>query len=307
MPGTPTLGGMRAPSPIGLLLDVDGPVASTETRTVPEGIVAALVRLAARGVPVGFNTGRSADFLLHSVIAPLRAAGLPEDAPFHAVCEKGAVWFPLSAVPAGPAPEVTVGGPVPAWLRTDPAMAVAADVRDAIWERNAAHAGDLQFVDRTKLAMVSLEKAIGADQAEYEAVRDAVAAGIEAMLAERGLAEDVRVDPTVISVDVEHRASGKDLGVDRCRELLAEAGMPEPRRWLTAGDSRTDYAMADRLHALGADVAHLDVRPADGVPATPYPVLTAADLAARGIGRPDDVHERAGESLLRWVERDLLD
>ena len=27
---------MRTPSPIGLLLDVDGPVASTTTRTVPE-------------------------------------------------------------------------------------------------------------------------------------------------------------------------------------------------------------------------------------------------------------------------------
>lgn len=298
---------MRTPSPIGLLLDVDGPVASTETRTVPEGIVAALVRLGGRGVPVGFNTGRSTDFLLHSVIAPLRAAGLPEDAPFHAVCEKGGVWFPFSAVPAGPLPEVTVDGPVPGWLRTDPAMAVAAEMRDAIWERNAALAGDLQFVDRTKLLMVSLEKAVGADQAEYEAVRDDVAAQVEAMLGERGLAEDVRVDPTVISVDVEHRSSGKDLGVDRCRALLAEAGTPEPRRWFTAGDSRTDYAMPDRLHALGLAVEHLDVRPADGVPATPYPVLTAADLAGRGVGRAEDVHERAGESLLRWVERDLLD
>ena len=297
---------MRAPSPIGLLLDVDGPVASTETRTVPEGIIAALVRLGGRGVPVGFNTGRSANFLLHSVIAPLRTAGLRADAPFHAVCEKGAVWFPFSAVPAGPLPEVTVDGPAPDWVRTDPAMALAADVRDAIWEHNAARAGDLQFVDRTKLAMVSLEKAVGADQAEYEAVRDDVAAGIEALLAERGLAEDVRVDPTVISVDVEHRSSGKDLGVERCRELLAEAGTPVPGRWFTAGDSRTDYAMADRLHALGLAVEHLDVRPADGVPATPYPVLTAADLAGRGVGRAEDVHERAGESLLRWVERDLL-
>lgn len=297
---------MRTSSPIGLLLDVDGPVASTETRTVPEGIIDVLVRLARRGVPVGFNTGRSTDFLLHSVIAPLRDAGLPDDAPFHAICEKGAVWFPFSAVPSGDLPDVTVDGPAPDWVRTDPAMALAADVRDAIWEHNAARAEDLQFVDRTKLAMVSLEKAVGADQAEYEAVRDDVAAGIEALLAERGLAEDVRVDPTVISVDVEHRSSGKDLGVDRCRELLAEAGTPVPGRWFTAGDSRTDYAMADRLHALGLAVEHLDVRPADGVPATPYPVLTAADLAGRGVGRAEDVHERAGESLLRWVERDLL-
>lgn len=298
---------MSAPSPVGLLLDVDGPVASTQTRTVPDGIVATLVRLAGRGVPVGFNTGRSADFLLHSVIGPLRAAGLPADAPFFAVCEKGAVWFPFSAVPAGTLPEVTVDAPAPAWVRTDPAMALDPGLRERIWELNRERAGDLQFVDRTKLAMVSLEMRVGADQAAYEAVRDDVAAGVEEMLAERGLADEVRVDPTVISVDVEHRSSGKDLGVDRCRALMAEAGVPVPGRWFTAGDSRTDYAMADRLHAIGLAVEHLDVRPADGIPATPYPVLTAADLAGRGVGNAEDVHERAGESLLRWVERDLLD
>lgn len=297
---------MRTPSPIGLLLDVDGPVASTETRTVPEGIIDVLVRLARRGVPVGFNTGRSTDFLLHSVIAPLREAGLPDDAPFHAVCEKGAVWFPFSAVPSGDLPDVTVDGTAPDWLRTDPDMAIDADTRDAIWALNDERAGDLQFTDRTKLAMVSLEKTVGADQTEYERVRDDVAAGVEDLLAERGLAEDVRVAPSVISVDVEHRSSGKDLGVERCFDLLAQAGTPVPERWLTAGDSRSDYAMADRLHERGLAVEHMDVRPADGVPEKPYGVVTAAILAERGIGDADDVHERAGESLLRWVERDLL-
>ena len=110
----------------------------------------------------------------------------------------------------------------------------------------------------------------------------------------------------MISVDVEHRSSGKDLGVERCFDLLAEAGTPVPERWLTAGDSRSDYAMADRLHERGLAVEHMDVRPADGVPEKPYGVVTAAILAERGIGDADDIHERAGESLLRWVERDLL-
>ena len=225
---------MRTSSPIGLLLDVDAPVASTETRTVPEGIIDVLVRLARRGVPVGFNTGRSTDFLLHNLIAPLRDAGLPDDAPFHAICEKGAVWFPFSAVPSGDLPDVTVDGTAPDWLRTDPDMAIDADTRDAIWALNDERAGDLQFTDHTKLAMVSLEKTVGADQTEYERVRDDVAARVEDLLAERGLAEEVRVAPSVISVDVEHRSSGKDLGVERCFDLLAEAGTPVPGRWLTA-------------------------------------------------------------------------
>ncbi|GEM_PF-4629916 len=84
------------------------------------------------------EAGTLLGFFLHSVIAPLRDAGLPDDAPFHAICEKGAVWFPFSA---------------------------------------AVPSGDLQFTDRTKLAMVSLEKTVGADQTEYERVLDDVAAG----------------------------------------------------------------------------------------------------------------------------------
>ena len=294
------------PAPLGLLLDVDGPLASTETRRVPDEVLDRLAALGRRGIPVGFNTGRSVEFLLRHVLEPLRERGGLDGTPFYGISEKGAVWFPFSAVPSGDLPDVTVDGTAPDWLRTDPDMAIDADTRDAIWALNDERAGDLQFTDRTKLAMVSLEKTVGADQTEYERVRDDVAAGVEDLLAERGLAEEVRVAPSVISVDVEHRSSGKDLGVERCFDLLAEAGTPVPERWLTAGDSRSDYAMADRLHERGLAVEHMDVRPADGVPEKPYGVVTAAILAERGIGDADDVHERAGESLLRWVERDLL-
>ena len=51
--------------------------------------------------------------------------------------------------------------------------------------------------------------------------------------------------------------------------------------------------MADWLHEQGYSVAHVDVRPADGVPDKPYPVLTAGDL----------IHDEAGAAFLaRWVE-----
>ena len=101
-----------------------------------------------------------------------------------------------------------------------------------------------------------------------------------------------RVDPTIISTDIESVRLGKDLGAERALELLAEDG-ELPVAWRTVGDSRSDYAMADWLHANGHDVAHVDVRPADGVPATEYPVLTSAS----GL-----IHDEAGaEFLARWV------
>jgi hypothetical protein len=59
------------------------------------------------------------------------------------------------------------------------------------------------------------------------------------------------------------------------------------------GDSRSDYLMADHLHAAGYDVAHVDVRPSDGILERDYPVITVGDL----------IHDEAGASFLHsWVE-----
>ena len=77
-------------------------------------------------------------------------------------------------------------------------------------------------------------------------------------------------------------------------ELLAAQGIT-PQAWRTVGDSRTDYAMADWLHHNDHPVKHVDVRPADGVPAKPYGVLTAADL---GLGE-EVIHDDAGAAFLR--------
>jgi len=281
------------PAPLGLLLDVDGPIASPITRTLAiPSIAADLVELAAAGVPIVFNTGRSDAFIRAQVVGPLVDAGLPAGARVHAVCEKGASWFSITPEGAG---EVHVDGSLAlpeAFMR---------DMERLVAERFA----DWMFFDRTKLAMVSLEQLTSVASADYLAVQPDLDARAVEMLTAHGLGSvlegretpdadgrvQVRVDPTIISTDVESIRLGKDLGAARALELLADSG-PLPLRWRTVGDSRTDYAMADWLHANGHEVAHVDVRPADGIPATPYPVLTAGDL----------IHDHAGAALLaHWV------
>ncbi|MCU1634977.1 MAG: hypothetical protein JWQ68_216, partial [Cryobacterium sp.] len=82
-------------SPLGLLLDVDGPIASPVTRTIATpSIITDLVTLAAAHVPIAFITGRSAAFIREQVVGQLVASGLPDDVRMYGVCEKGAVWFP---------------------------------------------------------------------------------------------------------------------------------------------------------------------------------------------------------------------
>jgi len=293
--------GTRLPStpPLALLLDVDGPVASPVTRDVKPDIILDLVALAAAGIPVIFNTGRSDAFIREQVMEPMIAAGIPAGTVIHAICEKGAVWFSYTS--AGPGP-----------IHVDRELAVPAaygdDIRRLVAEDYAAH----MFYDETKRAMVSVEQHIDVPSAEYLAEQKLFDADAMELMGRHGLgvvrldhhapnsddAVDYRVDPTIISTDIESVRLGKDLGASRAVELLAAQGIT-PQAWRTVGDSRTDYAMADWLHHNDHPVKHVDVRPADCGPGKPYPVLTAADLGLDSTV----IHDDAGGALLRaWRE-----
>ncbi len=285
--------------PLALLLDVDGPVASPVTRDVQPGIITDMVALAAAGIPVIFNTGRSDAFIREQVMEPMIAAGMPSGTVIHAICEKGAVWFSYTA--AGPGP-----------IHVDHELAVPKaygdDVRRLVAEDYSAH----MFFDETKRAMVSVEQHIKVPSADYLAEQQLFDTDAVDLMARHGLgvvrldhhapnsddSVDYRVDPTIISTDIESVRLGKDLGAGRAVELLAAQGIT-PQAWRTMGDSRTDYAMADWLHHNDHPVKHVDVRPADGVPVKPYEVLTAADL---GLGN-EVIHDDAGAAFLRsWRE-----
>ncbi|RWZ64277.1 hypothetical protein ELQ92_05775 [Labedella populi] len=268
-----------ATPPVALLLDVDGPIASPDTRTVRlEQIAADLAALANAGALVVFNTGRAAAFIRDVVVPAVRGAGLDSGHRLWAVCEKGAVWFGFDADSLDE-PEV------------DRALAMDTDLETWVEGRVAENYADTMFFDREKLAMISVEQIVEVSRAVYheaqvrfdEDVRQRVLAtggGVqrEAEVDLGGAGRvTVRIDPTIISTDIEHPALGKDLGAQRAILLAREHGLNIPRVWRTMGDSRSDYAMADWLHANGYSVAHVDVRPADGIPSTPYPVLTAAD------------------------------
>ncbi|MDQ0635533.1 hydroxymethylpyrimidine pyrophosphatase-like HAD family hydrolase [Arthrobacter pascens] len=293
--------GVRLPSApsLALLLDVDGPVASPVTRDVKSEIIADLVALATAGIPVVFNTGRSDHFIRKQVMEPMIAAGMPAGTVIHAICEKGAVWFSYTA--AGPGP-----------IHVDRELAVPKaygdDVRRMVAEDYASH----MFFDETKRAMVSVEQHIEVAAEEYLAEQKLFDSDAMDLMARHGLGVvrldhhapnsddevDYRVDPTIISTDIESVRLGKDLGASRAVELLAAQGIT-PQAWRTVGDSRTDYAMADWLHHNDHQVKHVDVRPADGVPVKPYAVLTATDLGLEA----DVIHDDAGGAFLRsWRE-----
>lgn len=281
--------------PLGLLLDIDGPIASPVTRTIAiPSILENLVLLAAAGVPIAFITGRSDSFVREQVVAPLVAAGMPDDARMFGVCEKGAVWFSIDSDGMG---EVNI----------DESVALPADYVAELRQLVATDHGDTMFFDDTKHAMISVEQRTDVPRSRYVAAQPAMNEAAFAALVRHGLGArfddrevpdargevPFRVDPTVISTDVESVRLDKDRGAERALAFFAESG-PLPRLWRSVGDSRSDYLMADHLHAEGFEVAHVDVRPSDGILERPYPIVVEGD----------SIHDEAGAAFLDyWVRK----
>jgi len=290
--------GIAAPAPVGLLLDVDGPIASPVSRSVAiPSILDDLVLLAAAGVPIAFITGRSDSFIRDEVISPLLAVGLSEalaipGTRMFGVFEKGAAWAPVTSAGLG---EIVV----------DQSVALPQAVVDEIRELVAAEYSDTMFFDETKHAMISVEQRTDVSRETYLPEQDRFNAAAFAVVERHGLgvrlgervAPDAagnvpfRLDPTIISTDIESVLLDKDRGAERTLEFFATSG-PLPRVWRSVGDSRSDYLMADHVHSAGYEVAHVDVRPLDGILDRPYDVITEGEL----------IHDEAGAAFLEhWV------
>ncbi|WP_349898122.1 HAD family hydrolase [Parafrigoribacterium soli] len=279
--------------PLGLMLDLDGPISSPEERRIAiPSIRENLVLLAGAGVPIAFITGRSDTFVREQIVEPLRSDGLSPDARMFAVCEKGAVWAPIVA--DGMA-ELTI----------DREIALPAAFADDIRELTQRDFADTMFFDETKHAMITLEQRRDVSSERYqeaqqrmnEAAFDAlVRHGLGARLGDRETPDaegrvPFRVDPTIISTDIESVTLNKDIGAGRALDYFSQNG-PLPRTWRTVGDSRSDYLMADHLHANGFEVAHVDVRPSEGILERPYRIITEGDA----------INDEAGAAFLEhWV------
>lgn len=282
-------------APLGLLLDVDGPIASPVTRTISEpGIIRDLITLAGAGVPIAFITGRSLAFIRDQVVAPLVDNGLAGHARMYGICEKGGVWFPITSEGIG---EVGI----------DTGVALPEAVVDELRRLVEREYSDTMFFDETKQVMVSVEQRTDVDHGAYVAAQTSFnQAAFDLLVAHdagvrfgESQAPDAqgqvffRVEPTIISTDVESIALDKDSAAERALDFFAQNG-PLPLLWRSVGDSRSDYLMADHVHSVGHQVAHIDVRPADGMLERPYPVIA--------IG--EQIHDEAGAAFLAyWVEK----
>jgi hypothetical protein len=246
-------------------------------------------------VPIAFVTGRSDAFVRRRLVEPMLGLGLADalarpGTALLAVCEKGGVR--ASVTPEGL-------GDVEIDHAVELPTAYVAAVRDLV---GGSYAGEA-FFDETKRVMISVEQALGTSREAFRRAQDRLDDDLLDLAREHGIglaiddrsapdasgATPFRIERSIIATDVESERLGKDAAAARAVEHLVAATGRAPAAWRSVGDSRTDYLMSDALHRLGYDVAHVDVRPGDGVPEKPYPVIVRGEL----------IHDAAGADFLR--------
>lgn len=225
------------------LFDVDGVLTDPVEKQVTEPeLFSVLISLLRHGDLVGLNTGRSTEWMLDRIISPLLAKTEPKNlfSDVIAVGEKGGTWVTFD--------EQGV-------LNHDKnqAMIVPQELQDQIKQLVQEKYKDSMFFDSTKETMISVEMHDKFDLSEYHVRQKEFVKEVETIFSQTQHGERYKIDPSTISTDIEEKHAGKALGVDRLLTLLSDKGI-NPSKFVTFGDSFSDFAMADELGKRGKEV-----------------------------------------------------
>jgi hypothetical protein len=101
--------------------------------------------------------------------------------------------------------------------------------------------------------MISVEMVDGLAVEDYRRRQLAILPDLEELIRRHRLTEQVQIDASRISVDLQHPAAGKALGARGFVAFLRQRRIA-PERIVAFGDSQSDLAMATELNRLGFPV-----------------------------------------------------
>lgn len=229
------------------IFDVDGVVSHPgEKRPTIEGVLEAISDKLAKNEPVALNTGRSLNWMIERVIAPLvlKIEDKQSLQNFFAVGEKGGTWLTFNE-----------DGRME--MHKDESISVPSELQDRVKRLVEDEFSDTTFYDDSKQTMISTEMIDGLSDEDreqrYRPAQHRIVQRFEELLNERGIQENFKVDPTTIATDIENKHVGKDFAVRRVLAWLSSKSI-KPKKFIAFGDSKSDVPMAEELHRQGLSV-----------------------------------------------------
>lgn len=212
------------------IFDVDGVITDLQTKQVTsQHLFPLLTQLVQHKDPVIFNTGRDIHWVHERVIDVWKKQN-PEITLSHVfiVGEKGATWQQIGK-------EVI----------TDERFRIPQNFQDAVHQLVADEFSDTMFFDENKKTMVSIEMKNNGDVERFQERREELVPALQALLKKYNL-ENLTIDKSNISTDIEYPEVGKALGMERILTWLAEQ-KHKVDAFYCFGDSPSDLAMGDAL------------------------------------------------------------
>jgi len=248
------------------LFDVDGVVTNPqEKRITDERVLTEIAKRLEASEVVGFNTGRSTEWVIRNVINPL-LTHLEDPSLLTNVIvigEKGATWATF---------DETTGEPQ--YGQVD-SVTIPIDLRVQLEELTQQYGDTMANLD-PKHTMFSAEMLDGHNLTDFSKVQAEFTERVRQLLAETGADKNFAVDPTTIATDIENPHVGKALGADRFIDFLRLRNL-KVAKFVTFGDSASDLDMTAELARRGQDATMVYVGDSAKLPARPkgYSIVTA--------------------------------
>jgi hydroxymethylpyrimidine pyrophosphatase-like HAD family hydrolase len=255
------------------MYDVDGVLTDPNEKLFDREVMEHIAQRLNKGLPVILNTGRSVSWVQSVIVARLHYAHNVVDKKawqnLFIIGEKGGTWLGFNEDGYMP--------PVPS---RDGSIAIPDEIQQLAKDLVEDEFSDTMFYDPTKLTMISVEQRDGFTETDHNErfvpAQKQFAERLRELITETGLGEEFRVDATTIATDIEHIVVGKDFAAQRAVAWLKQRRI-KAKKIVTFGDSRSDFAMAEKLHELGINVEHVHVGNPNNVPENPeYPVTVTS-------------------------------
>jgi hydroxymethylpyrimidine pyrophosphatase-like HAD family hydrolase len=223
-------------NPICWIFDIDGVITSPQEKQVTqEGLIEAIAKKIDTGDIVTLNTGRSITWTNERVLIPLLKAIKDKTklTDIFIVGEKGGSWayFENNML-------IT---------KIDETCKLPDSLRKELKELIEREFSDCMFYDESKLTLISLEMNDECKIADYSQKQLTLVEKLKEIVSRPEYKElNIKVEPSIIAVDIQAPKTGKHLGARKIESWIKEKQI-NPSKLITLGDSQADTEMAEEL------------------------------------------------------------
>ncbi len=219
------------------IFDVDGVLTNPAKKRITKPQIIDFIKGRLRtGNLIALNTGRSLSWTANRIIN--RFFEKTDDKKilknFFVIGEKGGTWLTFDK-----------NGNMKQFK--DESISVPKFLQNQVRALITAKYSNLMFFDDSKLTMISIEMAEGVSIDQYNKAQGKLEQELKNLLSETNLDQTLKIELSIIAIDIENRYVGKDFAVKRMLLCLKEKGL-SPKKYVAFGDSVSDISMAEELH-----------------------------------------------------------